>query len=105
MKSIELGLHGTESSNIQNIIDNGLLIPGQGNDLSIRNGQASGFGIYISLTDPSESIHYCKGGGKMLACAVLLSSRYIASHFNDYAVIRDESFVLPCFLIEFTEKW
>ena len=105
MNNIELALHGTESHNIESILSKGLLIPGQDNDVRVRNGQASGWGIYLSVTDPRESVHYCRGGGKMIACAVLLSDRVNVSHRNDFIVVRDESYILPCFLVEFTENW
>lgn len=77
-----VAFHGTAEGNIPNILRIGLVVPGQH---GVKHATDNGWygkgdnkssitdipGIYLS-PNPSLSIGYCRGGGKLLVCAVLL---------------------------------
>lgn len=68
--------HGTNVANLPTIYENGLLIPGQDNNLKVVNGSAHGLGIYTANEDsPSLSWGYCRAPSdnekRMMVCGVL----------------------------------
>lgn len=65
--------HGTARENISPILQQGLLIPGDGNSLPVVNGSAHGLGIYTGTVGTGGvglSHNYCRGG-PMLICGVM----------------------------------
>ncbi|KAF0982775.1 hypothetical protein FDP41_010754 [Naegleria fowleri] len=98
---IVLCFHGTHPYNIPSIIEKGLLVPGKDNDLQVLNGSAYGVGIYLSVMDPSISVNYCAGGNQLFACAVLLTDTVNTKNHGSFLVIKEEAYVLPCFLVTF----
>ncbi|EFC45442.1 predicted protein [Naegleria gruberi] len=96
---IFLCFHGTSPHNIESIIENGLLVPGKNNNLSVINGSALGVGIYVTVMDPRISVGYCGGGNQLFACAVLLSDTVNTKNHGNVLVIKEEKFILPCFLV------
>lgn len=95
-----LAYHGTPECNVQSIVERGLLVPGQGNDIKIAHGSRYGIGIYTSV-DPRISVMYCEGGCKIFLCAVIVGNKvYTAMHDNIIVSFRQRG-VLPCYLITF----
>ncbi len=89
-----LAFHGTPSSNITNICQNGY-------DKSKRSGQAYGAGEYFATT-PDISLGYCRGGKKMLLNELLLgqSNVHHTKHGN-IVVMKDPAHDLPRFVVTF----
>lgn len=53
----------------------GLIVPGQ---FGVKHATDAGFygrGIYLS-PNPAMSISYCRGGGKLLVCSVIMGRTY-----------------------------
>jgi len=90
-------LHGTRAD-LRSIFDNGLLIPGQNNNIGVANGSAHGVGIYTAnLNAAWLSWGFCDPQNpQMIICAVLQSSS--VEHHGDAQVIFDESHVIPLFV-------
>lgn len=67
--------HGTNAGLHESIFQRGLLIPGAGNDLRVRNGSAHGLGIYTAtVSSPWLSRGFCSAP-RMLICGVLDDAR------------------------------
>jgi hypothetical protein len=98
-----LCFHGTATNNIESILQHGLLVPGEGNNIKVSNGSAYGKGIYLSV-DPAVSIPFCKGGNKMFVCACLLGSKFVTSPNGSIIVAFENSHVMPCFVITFASQ-
>jgi hypothetical protein len=74
--TLRAAYHGTASRFLPLIYDKGLLIPGQGNELRVRNGSMHGLGIYTaSLDGASLSWGFCSAPTprekKIIVCGVL----------------------------------
>jgi hypothetical protein len=52
--TLRAAYHGTAQQSLQSIYNRGLLIPGQGNELRVKNGQAHGLGIYTAKLDSAS---------------------------------------------------
>jgi len=113
-----IGFHGTSEGNIPNIVRSGLLVPGAGNKIGHATDTGwYGKGIYLS-PNPALSLGYCRGGGKLLVCAVLMGKRFqcadvihgaackpgydshVSPDFQEY-VLFSAAQVLPIFVINF----
>merc|ERR1712241_908572 len=69
LREITPGFHGTHAAAYDSIFARGLLVPGDGNELGVRNGSAHGKGIYIAkLSNPWLSQGFAYGTSKMLVC-------------------------------------
>ena len=89
-----LGFHGTPSTNIPNICQNGY-------DSSKRSGQAYGAGEYFATT-PDVSLNYCRGGKQMLLNELLLGKSGIHhTKHSSIVVMKDPAHDLPRFVITF----
>lgn len=109
--SVSWGFHGTDPANLQSIYERGLLIPGQGNDVKVVNGQVYGRGIYIASAKAAwlSARFCCSTSGRsrkklvftpqMLVCAVLQSSA-VRQGGADATVVFNASHVVPLFLAE-----
>jgi len=94
--------HGTRVSNIPSIVRKGLLVPGFKSGIPVANGSAYGVGIYTS-TDVSVSLSYVRDGSKVLICAILNDVSGVSNH-GSILVVKDSSYVLPCFVAEYTNN-
>jgi len=102
---ILLGYHGTRETNIASIKKLGLLIPGRNNHgVSVANGSALGTGIYVSLS-AQQSITYCYGGTKLIACAIAIGKKCITTKCGDVIVSFNEAQVLPCWEVTFRNPY
>jgi len=64
-------LHGTNARNHPSIFQKGLLVPGQRNDITVRNGLSHGDGVYTSALDSAWlSAGFCTEP-RMLVCGVI----------------------------------
>jgi len=65
--------HGTNEIHLPSIYRQGLLIPGQNNEIRVANGSAHGLGIYTAdVTDPRLSWSYARGSfQRLLICGVI----------------------------------
>merc|ERR1711879_164881 len=64
-------LHGTCATNHESIFAHGLLVPGGGNAIKIRNASSHGLGIYTAkLSNALLSREFCTAP-RMLVCAVV----------------------------------
>jgi len=73
--TLRAAYHGTARQSLQSIYNRGLLIPGQGNKLRVKNGQAHGLGIYTARLDAASlSWGFCTAPNAwqktMLVCGV-----------------------------------
>lgn len=73
---LRAGYHGTNISSLPSIYKNGLLIPGQSNDVRVANGSAHGLGIYTAkVCNPRLSWSFCRAPTEMekkiVVCGVL----------------------------------
>eukprot|EP01087_Luapelamoeba_hula_P016273 TRINITY_DN49_c1_g1_i1.p1 TRINITY_DN49_c1_g1~~TRINITY_DN49_c1_g1_i1.p1 ORF type:complete len:816 (+),score=176.19 TRINITY_DN49_c1_g1_i1:2-2449(+) len=113
-----LAYHGTAEHNIDSILDKGLLVPGQ--DKAVGHATDTGWwgkGIYLS-PNHSLSVGYCRGGKKLLLCAVTMGKIYKCSSRIDGGALQvgydshedpsgqeyvlfDNTRVLPCYLVTF----
>jgi hypothetical protein len=76
--------HGTRAENVGSIVTSGLVVP-DGNKVSVASGSRYGLGIYTS-PDINFSLHYTRGTGRLLVCAVLPGHKFICNDNNvDYA--------------------
>eukprot|EP00667_Euglena_gracilis_P008480 EG_transcript_8582 len=121
LSAITVAFHGTPAHNVHNIVREGLLVPRLETGVEVACGSRYGQGIYLS---PSAdfSIHYCRGGCKLLVCAVLLGKQWTCkggesgmafctrgydSHVSPCGtelVLFNEAQVLPCFVIHYRER-
>jgi len=122
LASPNMAYHGTAETNINSILERGLLVPGRGKGKDIGHATDTGFwggGIYLS-PNAALSIGYCRGGKKLLICSVLMGKRYqctnlmhggdlMAGHDSHVApggqewILFDPAQVLPCYLISFKQ--
>jgi hypothetical protein len=103
--SPSLAFHGTPSANIPSILERGLLVPGNGNDVRVANGSAYGVGIYTAQ-QPGASLGYCKGSSQMLALGVLdLASggQEVLRRVGNVTVFFDEAHVVPIGVVSFKQ--
>jgi len=120
----QIAYHGTAETNINSILERGLLVPGVGEGHDVTHATDNGWwgkGIYLS-PDPFLSIGYCRGGSKLLICSVLMGNTFTVnqridgqglmagydSHTAEAGkewVIFDPSQVLPCYLIAFGNQY
>jgi len=77
--SIEIGFHGTASKNIDNICRIGLVVPGTHGVGHATDTGWYGKGIYLS-PNAGLSVGYCREGGKLLVCAVIMGKRSLEDH-------------------------
>lgn len=98
MPDVELrpAFHGTDVRNHSSIFRHGLLIPGQGNKLSVVHGAAHGTGVYTANIDAAWlSRGFCTAPA-MLVCAVLQVEGEVR-HVGDAMVVRHADYVVPLF--------
>jgi len=119
MRKIVPGFHGTPASNHSSIFDQGLLIPGQANDIRVAHGSAHGNGVYVAkLGNPWLSLGFAGGAcKKMLVCGVMDDSVALSRpqmlgclsmtkesssvrHVGDAMVVFESSCVAPLFVAE-----
>ncbi len=65
--------HGTRRAVFPSIFRNGLLIPGQGNNLPVRNGKVHGPGVYSATSVSGTPVYYAdhsNGRAQVLLCAL-----------------------------------
>lgn len=92
--------HGTDASSLDSIYQRGLLIPGQDNELKVKNGSVHGLGIYAATVDnPHLSVGYCRGGSrKLLVCGMLDADEPESiTHDPRFVVIFKSSLVAPLY--------
>jgi len=73
----QIAYHGTAETNINSILDRGLLVPGQGKGADVKHATDSGWwgkGIYLS-PNSQLSVGYCRGGKSLLVCAVIMGKK------------------------------
>merc|ERR1712216_930366 len=88
--------HGTAADRHQSIFANGLLIPGQGNKLTVLHGSAAGLGIYAAkLGGIWLSRSFCTQN-RMLVCAVLPTHYQVTQHGDAYVAF-NSSCIVPLF--------
>lgn len=92
---VRLVFHGTREENIEAICQHGLDPKYRG-----KNGQALGQGEYFA-DNPSISIPYCAGGGRMLVFAVLMDRSGLTKHQQGIVVINRPEHQLPMFVLTF----
>jgi len=64
-------LHGTDTRNYASIFENGLLIPGCGNNIKVMHGSAYGLGIYTAkLSNPELSQDFCTQPSMLVCCVI-----------------------------------
>eukprot|EP01114_Cavostelium_apophysatum_P018212 TRINITY_DN5591_c0_g1_i1.p1 TRINITY_DN5591_c0_g1~~TRINITY_DN5591_c0_g1_i1.p1 ORF type:complete len:684 (+),score=208.72 TRINITY_DN5591_c0_g1_i1:62-2053(+) len=115
-----LAFHGTAAGNVPNIVRAGLLVPGEKGHKHATDSGWWGKGIYLS-PNPSISVGYCRDGGKLLVCAVLMGKRFncknrmdgqpkvggydshVSPDGNEF-VLFSASQVLPLFVIKFDRQ-
>lgn len=106
--------HGTDASLHESIFAMGLLIPGEGNSLAVRNGSAHGVGIYTATVHKAWlSKSFCSAP-RMLVCGVLddavpltrsrvlgrrnvIAESQAVRHVGDAVVVFDTKRVVPLF--------
>jgi len=99
--SIRAVFHGTPSSNVQSILEHGLLIPGtpQGNRAGVQmlNGCAYGSGVYTS-TAVNMSRAYMRAHSQMFICGLIdnVQNVYCTSQI---LVVQDASLILPLWTV------
>eukprot|EP00668_Euglena_longa_P004785 GGOE01005591.1.p1 GENE.GGOE01005591.1~~GGOE01005591.1.p1 ORF type:complete len:481 (-),score=141.22 GGOE01005591.1:193-1608(-) len=121
LSAITVAFHGTPAHNMQNIVREGLVVPRLETGVEVACGSRYGQGIYLS-PNADFSLHYCRGGGKLLVCAVLLGKQWICggceymtttctrgfdSHVSpcgNELILFNEAQVLPCFVIHYCER-
>jgi len=92
--------HGTNEANLGSIYAQGLVIPGQGNNIRVANGSAHGLGIYTAVvSNPGLSRSYARGSYQpLLVCGVLDSKdRMDVYNTGTARVIFDTRRVAPLF--------
>lgn len=92
--------HGTDAGSLDSIYQRGLLIPGQDNELKVKNGSVHGLGIYAATVDnPHLSVGYCRGGSRKLLVCGMLDSDEPASvkHGHRFVVIFKSCLVVPLY--------
>jgi Poly(ADP-ribose) polymerase catalytic domain len=90
-QTVVLAFHGTAEANIGPICEYGL-------DPTKRAGQARGPGEYFARL-AVMSLHYCKGGKKMLIVAVLVDKTGLTTDQLNVLVIHKPEHQLPLFVI------
>jgi len=90
--------HGTRLANHDNIVAQGLVVPGRGNRIAVANGSVHGLGIYLAIK-PSLSMGYTQGENTMFACAVLLGNRSVIANNGTLLVITHPAQVLVCYVV------
>jgi len=113
--------HGTKAANLKSIFERGLLIPGQGNRLTVVHGAAHGRGIYTAkVSNPWLSYGFARSLAGMLVVGVLddataahalermgvfpvqAQSKTIL-HVGDAMVVFEPSCVIPFFSVGLDE--
>eukprot|EP01018_Ginkgo_biloba_P039082 Gb_32246 [translate_table: standard] len=100
----KLVFHGTDQNAIENIIQEGFKIGGQG--VSVRNGSAYGAGVYTEL-DPDTSVGYSMGLGMMLLSLALVGQEgidYNKGGSADVIVLPRADILLPRYIVHFMDK-
>jgi len=88
--------HGTAHRNHRLIFQDGLLIPGQGNNLEVVNGSAHGLGIYTARLNAAWLSGCFCDDPSLLVCAVLQSKA--VRHVMDAMVVFNAASVVPLFV-------
>eukprot|EP00005_Dracoamoeba_jomungandri_P003913 CAMPEP_0174259430 /NCGR_PEP_ID=MMETSP0439-20130205/8254_1 /TAXON_ID=0 /ORGANISM="Stereomyxa ramosa, Strain Chinc5" /LENGTH=198 /DNA_ID=CAMNT_0015343311 /DNA_START=270 /DNA_END=863 /DNA_ORIENTATION=- len=115
----QLAYHGTAESNIESILERGLLVPETGEGKDVSHATDTGYwgkGIYLS-PNSQMSVGYCRGGKKLLIVSVLMGVSYQCQNLihgaqkqpgfdshkapggNEW-VIFDPAQVLPCYVVK-----
>eukprot|EP01088_Endostelium_zonatum_P019541 TRINITY_DN6794_c0_g2_i1.p1 TRINITY_DN6794_c0_g2~~TRINITY_DN6794_c0_g2_i1.p1 ORF type:complete len:598 (-),score=118.29 TRINITY_DN6794_c0_g2_i1:48-1679(-) len=115
-----IAYHGTSETNINSILDRGLLVPGVGKGKDVAHKTDNGWwgkGIYLS-PDASLSLGYSGTSNKLLVCAVLMGRSYkctarmdgkpCVNGYNSHIdpsgkewIVFSPSQVIPCYLVSF----
>merc|ERR1712232_1383094 len=93
--SVFPAFHGTPLQNHERICEEGLLIPGQGNDLQVVNGAAHGRGIYTANVNAAWLSRGFCSSPSIIVCAVLQSPSL--RHVMDAMVVFNAAHVIPLF--------
>jgi len=91
--------HGTDPCNFESIFAEGLLVPGDGNDLKIAHGAAHGRGVYVGNVESkgaSLSWGFCTSP-RMLVCAVLMDGQL--KFAGNAMVVSNSAHIVPLFEI------
>lgn len=99
----EIVFHGTRASNLPNIKKYGLRVPGWKSGIFVSNGSAYGCGIYLA-SNPGTSLSYVREAPRLLVCLALTKANSGISGHGNIFVARDESLVLPCFIVHFSGR-
>ena len=116
--------HGTNMANLDSILENGLMVPGQvtrqGQQVGVACGSTWGRGIYLAI-EPSFSLGYVRAAANrkaLIVCSVLLGKSFVCSNprrggglqqgFDSHVspsgkelVVFSGAQVLPCWLVHF----
>jgi len=121
LSNVTVAFHGTQAHKVYDIVREGLVVPGEETGVAIASGSRYGQGVYLS-PDPDFSLHYCRGQGRLLVCAVLLGRPWVVhtdvsgvrecrpghdSHISPCGkeyVLFNAAQVLPCFVIHHRER-
>merc|ERR1711881_48062 len=64
-------LHGTDTRNYTSIFQDGLVIPGQGNNINVAHGSAFGLGVYTAkLNSPWLSQDFSTQPSMLVCCVI-----------------------------------
>lgn len=96
---LTLAFHGTRESVLDSIYQNGLLVPGLENHLTVHNGSAYGCGVYCAKGNCAEvSWSYARGDKRpMLVCAALDGENKLVRHLPNFMVVFQNHRVIPLF--------
>eukprot|EP00049_Salpingoeca_infusionum_P023685 m.13401 g.13401 ORF g.13401 m.13401 type:complete len:444 (-) comp5941_c0_seq1:288-1619(-) len=90
--------HGTPQANMESIRKRGLCVPGT-HGVGVANGAVYGHGIYSSSLW-STSHYYCKGRGRILACALLTDVQGTSQPTGTIYVTEREELICPLFSLD-----
>eukprot|EP00697_Spironema_sp_BW2_P002684 gnl/Spiro4/1358_TR726_c0_g1_i1.p1 gnl/Spiro4/1358_TR726_c0_g1~~gnl/Spiro4/1358_TR726_c0_g1_i1.p1 ORF type:complete len:468 (+),score=50.15 gnl/Spiro4/1358_TR726_c0_g1_i1:195-1598(+) len=113
--------HGTSDGNMDLIVKHGLKLP---DGVRVKHATDTGLwgcGTYFSPS-PEMALSYCRGGSRLLVCAVLLGRLFTCNNridgsslvpgydshadpFRTELVTFDCDQVLPCYVVRVKEKW
>jgi hypothetical protein len=92
---LRFGYHGTSSQYYPSIFKDGLLVPGEKEHITVRNGSAYGIGIYSANPgNHSLSLSY-SNTTELLVCAICTNNPHVAEHQNRFRVITKSAMITP----------
>jgi hypothetical protein len=98
---VRIVYHGTRQESAEAIAEIGLVVPGQGNGVTVANGSSYGVGIYTAESCETP-VGYAFQGDLFVCLGNVTKTRGCTNPLGDWRIFTDRELVTPIIRLKFT---